>query len=509
MANSVAPLLPLRDIIVFPHQVVPLFVGREKSIAALEEAMEGSKEILLAAQKRAKTNEPAPEDIYEVGTIANIIQMLRLPDGTVKVLVEGKRRARILAFVETQRFHTVRYEEFGHEPGPSIEIEALIRSVQSTFEAYVKLNKRIPSETLSVVAGIDDPSKLADTIVCYLTLKLQDKQSLLESPSPARRLEKLHELMQAEIEILQVEKKIRTRVKKQMERTQKEYYLNEQMQAIQKELGERDEFKNELQELEEKLAAKRLTKEAEQRGRAELRKLKMMSPMSAEATVVRNYIDWLLVLPWNEYTQDKLDIVRAEEVLDEDHYGLKKVKERILEHLAVQALVENPKGPILCLVGPPGVGKTSLARSVARAMGRQFVRVSLGGVRDEAEIRGHRRTYIGAMPGKVIQSLKRAGSSNPVFLLDEIDKMSTDFRGDPSSALLEVLDPEQNSTFADHYLDLDYDLSQILFIATANTTPGHPCSASRPNGNHPSRGLHGTRKDGHRSALPGDEADRK
>ncbi len=474
MANHVAPLLPLRDIIVFPHQVVPLFVGREKSIAALEDAMESSKEILLAAQKRAKTNEPAPEDIYEVGTIATIIQLLRLPDGTVKVLVEGKRRARILAFVETQRFHTVRYEEFGQEPGPSIELEALIRSVQSTFESYVKLNKRIPSETLSVVSGIDDPSKLADTIVCYLTLKLQDKQSLLESPSPARRLERLHELMQAEIEILQVEKKIRTRVKKQMERTQKEYYLNEQMQAIQKELGERDEFKNELQELEEKLAAKRLTKEAEQRGRAELRKLKMMSPMSAEATVVRNYIDWLLVLPWNEYTRDKLDITRAEEVLDEDHYGLKKVKERIIEHLAVQALVERPKGPILCLVGPPGVGKTSLARSVARAMGRKFVRVSLGGVRDEAEIRGHRRTYIGAMPGKVIQSLKRAASSNPVFLLDEIDKMSTDFRGDPSSALLEVLDPEQNSTFADHYLDLDYDLSQVLFIATANTTNGIP-----------------------------------
>ncbi len=474
MAKRTAPLLPLRDIIVFPHQVVPLFVGREKSIAALEEAMRSSKEILLAAQKKAKTNEPVPEDIFDVGTIAAIIQLLRLPDGTVKVLVEGKQRARILRYTDTDRFFTVDYEAFELEPEDSIELEALIRSVQSTFEQYVKLNKRIPPETLSVVSGIENPSKLADTIVCYLTLKLPDKQSLLESASPVRRLERLHELMQAEIEILQVEKKIRTRVKKQMEKTQKEYYLNEQMQAIQKELGERDEFKNELQELDERIAQKKLSKEAEQRARAELRKLKMMSPMSAEATVVRNYVDWVLALPWGEYTDDNLDIEHAETVLEEDHYGLKKVKERIVEHLAVQALVERPKGPILCLVGPPGVGKTSLAKSIARAMGRKFIRMSLGGVRDEAEIRGHRRTYIGAMPGKIIQSLKRAASSNPVFLLDEVDKMSMDFRGDPSSALLEVLDPEQNNAFNDHYLDLDYDLSRVLFIATANTTNGIP-----------------------------------
>jgi ATP-dependent Lon protease len=474
MAKRIAPLLPLRDIIVFPHQVVPLFVGREKSIAALEESMRSSKEILLAAQKKAKTNEPIPEDIFEVGTIAAIIQLLRLPDGTVKVLVEGKHRARILGYTDTDRFFTVEYEAFELEPEDSIELEALIRSVQSTFEQYVKLNKRIPPETLSVVSAIEDPSKLADTIVCYLTLKLPDKQSLLESASPMRRLERLHELMQAEIEILQVEKKIRTRVKKQMEKTQKEYYLNEQMQAIQKELGERDEFKNELTELDERIAQKKLSKEAEVRARAELRKLKMMSPMSAEATVVRNYIDWVLALPWGEYTDDNLDIEHAEAVLEEDHYGLKKVKERIVEHLAVQALVERPKGPILCLVGPPGVGKTSLAKSIARAMGRKFIRMSLGGVRDEAEIRGHRRTYIGAMPGKIIQSLKRAGSSNPVFLLDEVDKMSMDFRGDPSSALLEVLDPEQNNSFNDHYLDLDYDLSRVLFIATANTTNGIP-----------------------------------
>ena len=474
MSKPTAPLLPLRDIIVFPHQVVPLFVGREKSIAALEEAMAGSKEILLAAQKKAKTNEPSPEDIFEVGTLAAIIQLLRLPDGTVKVLVEGKRRARIVDYLSADRFYTVSYEELPHPDESGIEMEALLRSVQATFESYVKLNKRVPPETLTVVAGIDEPSKLADTITCYLTLKLPDKQGLLESASAMKRLEKLHELMQAEIEILQVEKKIRTRVKKQMEKTQKEYYLNEQMKAIQKELGERDEFKNELNELEERIGQKKLSKEGEQRCRAELRKLKMMSPMSAEATVVRNYLDWVLALPWGEYTEDNLDVDHAESVLEEDHYGLLKVKERIIEHLAVQALVERPKGPILCLVGPPGVGKTSLARSVARAMGRKFIRISLGGVRDEAEIRGHRRTYIGAMPGKIVQSLKRAGSSNPVFLLDEIDKMSTDFRGDPSSALLEVLDPEQNATFGDHYLDLDFDLSRILFIATANTTQGIP-----------------------------------
>ncbi len=474
MAESTAPLLPLRDIVVFPHQVVPLFVGRDKSIAALDEAVARNKEIVLAAQRRAKTNEPVPEDIFEIGTVAAVIQLLRLPDGTVKVLVEGKRRARVLSYLSSDRFFEVRWEPVETVNELGIEIEALLRSVHVTFESYVKLNKRIPPETLGVVSGIDDASKLADTIASYLTLKLPDKQGLLEAASALKRLERLHELMQAEIEILQVERKIRTRVKKQMEKTQKEYYLNEQMQAIQKELGERDEFKNELQELEERINHKKLSKEAEQRSRAELRKLRMMSPMSAEATVVRNYIDWVLALPWNEYTDDNLDLEHANAVLDEDHYGLKRVKERIIEHLAVQALVDRPRGPILCLVGPPGVGKTSLARSVARAMGRKFVRVSLGGVRDEAEIRGHRRTYIGALPGKIIQSLKRAGSSNPVFLLDEVDKMSADFRGDPSSALLEVLDPEQNATFVDHYLDLDYDLSRVLFLATANTTNGIP-----------------------------------
>src|SRR6478752_954274 len=453
------PLLPLRDIIVFPHMVVPLFVGREKSINALEQAMNHDKEIVLSAQKKAKTNDPTPDDIFAVGTVGQIIQLLRLPDGTVKVLVEGKRRARIRKFVSNEK---------------SVEIEALMRSVHQTFENYVKLNKRIPPEMLISVQTIDDPARLADTIVAALSLKLVDKQGILETESPTKRLEKLFELMQAEIEILQVEKKIRTRVKKQMEKTQKEYYLNEQMQAIQKELGERDEFKNEIQELEEKIKNKKMSKEAHTKVRKELKKLKMMSPMSAEATVVRNYIDWVLSLPWEDKTQDKLDVKEAEKVLDLEHYGLQKVKERILEYLAVQALVHKLKGPIMCLVGPPGVGKTSLARSIAKATGRNFVRLSLGGVRDEAEIRGHRRTYIGALPGKIIQSLKKAGKQNPVFLLDEIDKMSTDFRGDPSAALLEVLDPEQNATFNDHYLDLDYDLSDVMFITTANYLHGIP-----------------------------------
>src|SRR5687767_7316816 len=476
MVKRIAPLLPLRDIIVFPHQVVPLFVGREKSIAALEEAMRSSKEILLAAQKKAKTNEPIPEDIFEVGTVAAIIQLLRLPDGTVKVLVEGKHRARILGYTDTDRFFMIEYEAFELEPEDSIELEALIRSVQSTFEQYVKLNKRIPPETLSVVSAIDEPSKLADTIICYLALKLADKQSLLESGSPTKRLERLHELMQAEIEILQVEKKIRTRVKKQMEKTQKEYYLNEQMQAIQKELGggERDEFKTEIQEIEEKLKSKRLSEEASQKVKKELKKLKLMHPTSAEATVVRNYVDWILSLPWGDKSEERFDIAEAEKILDEDHYGLKKCKERIVEYLAVQALTKQLKGPILCFVGPPGVGKTSIAKSIARATGRKFVRLSLGGVRDEAEIRGHRRTYIGALPGKIIQNLKKVGANNPVFLLDEVDKMSTDFRGDPAAALLEVLDPEQNHNFNDHYLDLDYDLSDVMFITTANTLGGIP-----------------------------------
>ncbi|MFP2898124.1 endopeptidase La [Corallococcus sp. 4LFB] len=473
------PLLPLRDIIVFPHMVVPLFVGREKSIAALKDAMahkgpDDKAVILLAAQKKAKTNDPSPDDIFHFGTIGHLIQLLPLPDGTMKVLVEGVRRAKVKKFHPNDSFFMVEVDEVEEQLEKSVELEALVRSVHSVFEAFVKLNKRIPPEMLMQVASIDDPARLADTIVAHLSLKLNDKQALLETESPAKRLEKLYELMQGEIEILQVEKKIRTRVKKQMEKTQKEYYLNEQMQAIQKELGERDEFKNEIQEIEEKLKNKRMSKEATLKVKKELKKLRMMSPMSAEATVVRNYIDWIISLPWYDETQDRLDVTEAERVLNEDHYGLKKPKERILEYLAVQQLVKKLKGPVLCFVGPPGVGKTSLARSIARATGRKFVRLSLGGVRDEAEIRGHRRTYIGAMPGKLIQSLKKAGSNNPVFLLDEIDKMSTDFRGDPSAALLEVLDPEQNHNFNDHYLDLDYDLSKVMFICTANTMHNIP-----------------------------------
>jgi ATP-dependent Lon protease len=479
------PLLPLRDIVVFPHMVVPLFVGREKSIGALEEAMgkggssgasgtAGGKEIFLSAQRKAKTNEPIPEDIFTIGTIGTIIQLLRLPDGTVKVLVEGKRRAAIRRFTQTDGFFTVEIEEIPEVQERSVELDALVREVHATFETYVKLNKRIAPEILISVQTIEDPGQLADTMVGQLQLKLADKQAILEIDSPSKRLARLYELIKAEIEILQVERKIRTRVKKQMEKTQKEYYLNEQMQAIQKELGDRDEFKNELTELEERAKQKNLSKEAQLKVKKELKKLRMMAPMSAEAAVVRNYVDWVLGLPWGEKTDEKLDVIDAERILDEDHYGLKKVKERILEYLAVQALVKKLKGPILCLVGPPGVGKTSLARSIAKATARNFVRLSLGGVRDEAEIRGHRRTYIGALPGKIIQSIKKAGTQNPVFLLDEIDKMSTDFRGDPSAALLEVLDPEQNSTFNDHYLDLDYDLSDVMFITTANYLHGIP-----------------------------------
>jgi len=463
------PLLPLRDIIVFPHMVVPLFVGRQRSIKALEEATQKQSLIFLSSQKDAKTNDPTEDDIYKIGTLGSVVQMLKLPDGTVKVLIEGKKRARVARFIANPDFFLVDVEEAPEIIERNTEVEALVREVHTTFENYVKLKKKIPPEMVMSVSSIDDPGRLADTIVAHLGIKLEDRQNLLETFVAAERLEKVLGHMRAEIEILEVERRIRSRVKKQMERSQKEYYLNEQMRAIQKELGEKDEFKNEIQEIEEKLKQKKLSAEAKDKVDKELKKLKMMSPMSAEATVVRNYIDWILSLPWNDFTDDKLDINEAERVLEEDHYGLEKVKERILEYLAVQSLVGKIKGPILCLVGPPGVGKTSLGRSIARATGRKFVRVSLGGVRDEAEIRGHRRTYIGALPGKIIQSMKKAGSSNPVFLMDEIDKMSTDFRGDPSSALLEVLDPEQNTSFNDHYLDLDYDLSKVMFITTANT----------------------------------------
>jgi ATP-dependent Lon protease len=471
------PLLPLRDIIVFPYMVSQLFVGRERSINALDAAMARDKDIFLAAQKNAKTNEPTPEDIFAVGTLGTVMQLLRLPDGTVKVLVEGKRRAKIKRFAQTDEFFLVEVDEIAEVWPRGVEVEALMRSVQAAFELYVKLNKKVQPEVLMSVQTIDDPARLSDTIVANLpTIKLVDRQQLLETEDASKRLERLHELMQAEIEILQVEKKIRSRVKKQMEKTQKEYYLNEQMQAIQKELGggERDEFKNEIQEIEETLKTKRMSKEAGAKVKKELKKLKMMHPTSAEATVVRNYIDWIISLPWYDKSEETYDLKKAEEVLDEDHYGLKKIKERILEYLAVQALTKKLKGPVLCFVGPPGVGKTSLAKSIARATGRKFVRLSLGGVRDEAEIRGHRRTYIGAMPGKLIQSLRKVGTNNPVFLLDEVDKMSTDFRGDPAAALLEVLDPEQNHGFNDHYLDLDYDLSDVMFITTANTLGGIP-----------------------------------
>jgi ATP-dependent Lon protease len=466
--ENLIPLLPLRDIIIFPHMVVPLFVGRKKSINALESAMSADKNILLSAQHNAKTDEPAPDQIYPVGTVGIIIQLLRLPDGTVKVLVEGKQRARIRRFVPNEEYFLVDAQVIDEDNEATPEIEALIRSINSTFETYAKLNRKIPPEMILSVASINEPSRLADTIITHLNLKLDEKQSVLEIEKPAERLEKVLSFMQSEIEIFQIERRIKNRVKKQMERTQKEYYLNEQMRAIQKELGEKDEFKTEIKELEEKIKKKKLSDEARDRADKELKKLKMMSPMSAEATVIRNYLDWILALPWGEYTEDKLDIDEATRILEEDHYGLKKPKERILEYLAVKHLKKDMKGPILCFVGPPGVGKTSLGKSIARAAGRNFVRLSLGGVRDEAEIRGHRRTYIGALPGKIIQYLKKSKSSNPVYLMDEVDKMSTDFRGDPSAALLEVLDPEQNNTFNDHYMDLDYDLSKVMFITTAN-----------------------------------------
>jgi ATP-dependent Lon protease len=462
------PLLPLRDLIIFPHMMMPLFVGREKSINALEDAMAKQTDIVLAAQKDAKTNNPDEKDIYAIGTVGTIIQLLRLPDGTVKVLVEGKRRVRIKSFVANEGHFVVNCEPIAEEVSNPTEASALVRSVKSTFETYVKLNKRIPPEILMRVSSIENPGELADIIVAQLNLKLEDKQAVLEILDPTKRLEHLLNLMTGEIEILEVEKKIRTRVKKQMEKSQKEYYLNEQMQAIQKELGEKDDYQAELDDLTQKCNDKKMPKEAKEKVHKEIKKLKMMSPMSAEATVVRNYIDWVLSLPWQEYSEDRHDVRNAKRILDEDHWGLEKVKERILEYLAVLSLAKDMKGSIICLAGPPGVGKTSLARSIAESLGRPFARISLGGVRDEAEIRGHRKTYVGAMPGKILQALRKVDKGNPVLLLDEIDKMANDFRGDPASAMLEVLDPEQNHNFSDHYLELEYDLSKVMFIATAN-----------------------------------------
>jgi ATP-dependent Lon protease len=462
------PVLPLRDIVVFPHMIVPLFVGREKSILALEEVMKADKPILLATQQNAADDDPATDAIFATGTLARVLQLLKLPDGTVKVLVEGATRARIKRYVRTQGYYEAEAEAITDDPIDPIEAEALSRSVLSEFENYVKLNKKISPEVVAAVTQIDDYGKLADTIASHLAVKLTDKQAILEIHSIAKRFEKCLSLMESEISVLQVEKRIRTRVKRQMEKTQREYYLNEQMKAIQKELGDED-GKDEMSELEARIKATKLTKEARDKALAELKKLRQMSPMSAEATVVRNYLDWLLSIPWQKKSKIKKDLPAAQALLDADHFGLEKVKDRIVEYLAVQQRANKLTGPILCLVGPPGVGKTSLGKSIAKATGREFVRMSLGGVRDEAEIRGHRRTYIGSMPGKVIQSMRKAKSSNPLFLLDEIDKMGMDFRGDPSSALLEVLDPEQNATFNDHYLEVDYDLSGVMFVTTANT----------------------------------------
>jgi len=463
------PVLPLRDIVVFPHMIVPLFVGREKSVRALEDVMKDDKQILLVTQKNAGEDDPKPEDVYEVGTIATVLQLLKLPDGTVKVLVEGVHRANLVEFADNPDFFQAYAEMVDEERAPEEELEALARAVVTQFEQYIKLNKKVPAEVLISINQIEDPGKLADTVAQHLALKIADKQELLEISSVSERLEKIYSLMEGEISVLQVEKRIRNRVKRQMEKTQREYYLNEQMKAIQKELGEGEDGKDELAELEEKIKATKLSKEAEEKAQQELKKLRNMSPMSAEATVVRNYLDWMLSIPWKKRSRVKKDLNEAQKILDTDHYGLEKVKERIVEYLAVQVRMKKVKGPILCLVGPPGVGKTSLGKSIARATGREFVRMSLGGVRDESEIRGHRRTYIGSMPGRVLQGMKKAKKSNPLFLLDEIDKLGADWRGDPSSALLEVLDPEQNNTFNDHYLEVDYDLSDVMFVTTANT----------------------------------------
>jgi ATP-dependent Lon protease len=467
--GALYPVLPLRDIVVFPHMIVPLFVGREKSVRALEDVMKDDKQILLVTQKNAAQDDPGTADIYSVGTVGTVLQLLKLPDGTVKVLVEGGQRARITRFAENEAFFQAFAEGIGEKSGDAQEMAALARTVVTQFEQYIKLNKKIPPEVLVSINQIDDPAKLADTVASHLSLKIPEKQELLETEAVSERLEKVFGYMEGEIGVLQVEKRIRSRVKRQMEKTQREYYLNEQMKAIQKELGEGEDGRDEMAELEERINKTAFSKEARDKANAELKKLKSMSPMSAEATVVRNYLDWLLSVPWHNRTKIKRDVKVAEKVLNADHFGLEKVKERILEYLAVQQRIKKMKGPILCLVGAPGVGKTSLGKSVARATGRNFVRMSLGGVRDEAEIRGHRRTYIGSMPGKVLQGMKKAKSSNPLFLLDEVDKLGADWRGDPSSALLEVLDPEQNSTFNDHYLEVDYDLSDVMFVTTANT----------------------------------------
>jgi len=467
--GEVLAVLPLRDIVVFPHMIVPLFVGREKSVRALEAVMKEDKQILLVAQKNATQDDPSADDIYRVGTVSTILQLLKLPDGTVKVLVEGGKRARIASFQETESYFEAVVETLADKDGDAKELEALGRTVVSQFEQYIKLNKKIAPEVLVSLNQIEEPSKLADTVASHLNLKIAEKQELLELPKVGERLERVFGHMESEIGVLQVEKRIRSRVKRQMEKTQREYYLNEQLKAIQKELGEGEDGKDETAELEARIKKTKFTKEARDKALAELKKLKTMSPMSAEATVVRNYLDWMLSIPWKKRSKISNDVIAAEKVLEADHYGMDKVKERILEYLAVQSRSHKVKGPILCLVGPPGVGKTSLGKSIARATGRHFVRMSLGGVRDEAEIRGHRRTYIGSMPGKVIQGMKKAKSSNPLFLLDEIDKLGADWRGDPSSALLEVLDPEQNSTFNDHYLEVDYDLSDVMFVTTANS----------------------------------------
>jgi len=468
-ARDRIPVLPLRDVVVYPHMVIPLFVGREKSILALDEAMNRDKRILLVAQKQADVDDPKPKDLYGIGTIATILQLLKLPDGTVKVLVEGVDRAAVLD-VEAGNYFSADVEVLEDvESYEEREIDVLTRSVVTHFEQYVKLNKKVPPEILTSLAGIEQGGRLADTVAAHMALKLADKQKVLEIQDVRQRLEHILALIEGEMEVLQIEKRIRSRVKSQMEKSQREYYLNEQMKAIQKELGEIEDAPNEIGELEKRIAKAGMPKEAKAKATAELNKLKLMSPMSAEATVVRNYVDWLLKMPWKKRSKVRLDIAEAQQVLDEDHYGLEKVKERIVEYLAVQQRVRHLKGPILCLVGPPGVGKTSLGQSIARATNRKFIRMSLGGVRDEAEIRGHRRTYIGSLPGKVLQNMSKAGVRNPLFLLDEVDKMSMDFRGDPSSALLEVLDPEQNSAFADHYLEVDFDLSEVMFVCTANT----------------------------------------